>query len=236
MSFVRSDSPKRIESNSQKKLFIERNGELELNVVREDNQLISEEKLKEKIKQIKKKYSKTEDFLAMGIHYGHRKNHHLLGYQSLAIQPRGNYSYFNSKENSIEIKAKCTEKVEMIKTIAASLIMMVLLCLIYLYLIVMFSDIYERYQFYIVKVWLIPSLINLTLVRLATSFVQNLIYIILVIYFYKTRYQTKLTKFLFKYIIPKYLIYTYKVQMMLNKYDKQLKKDLELKTSGRIIS
>ena len=236
MSFVRSDSPKRIESNSQKKLFIERNGELELNVVREDNQLISEEKLKEKIKQIKKKYSKTEDFLAMGIHYGHRKNHHLLGYQSLAIQPRGNYSYFNSKENSIEIKAKCTEKVEMIKTIAASLIMMVLLCLIYLYLIVMFSDIYERYQFYIVKVWLIPSLINLTLVRLATSFVQNLIYIILVIYFYKTRYQTTLTKFLFKYIIPKYLIYTYKVQMMLNKYDKQLKKDLELKTSGKIIS
>lgn len=94
----------------------------------------------------------------------------------------------------------------------------------------MFADIYERYQFYIVKVWLVPSLVNLTLVRLATSFVQNLAYILVVIYFYKTRYQTKLTKFLFKFIIPKYLIYTYKVQMMLNKYDKQLKKDLALKT------
>ena len=226
-------------NTDKKSFFIERSGGFSLNGVNEEvkERIITEDKLKEKIKQIKKKYSKTEDMIKMGIHFGRygnlyydssNKSH--LGYQDLEIERFSNYSFFNFSDNTVEKKEKCTEKVNILKTIIASLIMMIIISLIYFYLIIMFADIYERYQFYIVKVWLVPSLVNLTLVRLATSFVQNLAYILVVIYFYKTRYQTKLTKFLFKFIIPKYLIYTYKVQMMLNKYDKQLKKDLALKT------
>lgn len=225
-------------NTDKKSFYIEKNGGFNLNGVKEEakEKLITEDKLKEKIKQIKKKYSKTEDLIKMGVHFGRYGNIYYesinkhLGYQELEIERNSNYSFFNFSENIVEKKENCTEKVNILKTVIASLIMMIIIALIYLYLIVMFADIYERYQFYIVKVWLVPSLISLTLVRLATSFAQNLVYILVVIYFYKTRYKTKLTKFLFKFIIPKYLIYTYKVQMLLNKYDKQLKKDLALKT------
>ena len=97
---------------------------------------------------------------------------------------------------------------------------------VYYYIFIIFADIYQRYELYIVKSWLVPSLINIIIIRLFTTFIKNIAFMIIIKFFYSKRKQNCLFKLVFRFIIPKYLVLIYKTKNIVTKYYKEFRNDL----------
>ena len=101
-----------------------------------------------------------------------------------------------------------------------NIILFALLIGVYYLLIMIFYDIYNTYEGYIIKAWLIPALFQVTLFRFALNFILNLcISLVLFKYTYKKNISC-VVKIFFKLFIEKYMIYLNKIRLLITKYSK----------------
>ena len=128
------------------------------------------------------------------------------------------YTFFNEKKN-MNLKDKDKREIcQLILTIISVLLLVGLFGIVYFYIFIIFADIYQRYELYIVKSWLVPSLINIIIVRFFTTYIKNLCFMIVIKLFYKRRKNYCIINLLFRFVVPKYLIYIYKTRNIITKY------------------
>ena len=128
------------------------------------------------------------------------------------------YTFFNEKQNT-NLKDKDKREIcQIILTIISVLLLVGLFSIVYFYIFIIFADIYQRYELYIVKSWLVPSLINIIIVRFFTTYIKNLCFMIVIKLFYKRRKNYCIINLLFRFVVPKYLIYIYKTRNIITKY------------------
>lgn len=137
----------------------------------------------------------------------------------LEITPLDNYTYIST---NIVAKADKTkgELRQICCNLSLNIILFALLIGIYYLLIMIFYDIYNTYEGYIIKAWLIPALFQVTLFRFALNFILNLcISLVLFKYTYKKNISC-VVKIFFKLFIEKYMIYLNKIRLLITKYSK----------------
>ena len=128
------------------------------------------------------------------------------------------YTFFNEKQNT-NLKDKDKREIcQLILTIISVLLLVGFFSIVYFYIFIIFADIYQRYELYIVKSWLVPSLINIIIVRFFTTYIKNLCFMIVIKLFYKRRKNYCIINLLFRFVVPKYLIYIYKTRNIITKY------------------
>ena len=136
------------------------------------------------------------------------------------------YSFFNYSENKALEEDNKKEKCQMLLMIISVILLIAFFSVVYYYIFIIFADIYQRYELYIVKSWLVPSLINIIIIRLFTTFIKNIAFMIIIKFFYSKRKQNCLFKLVFRFIIPKYLVLIYKTRNIVTKYYKEFRNDL----------
>ena len=90
------------------------------------------------------------------------------------------YSFFNYSENKALEEDNKKEKCQMLLMIISVILLIAFFSVVYYYIFIIFADIYQRYELYIVKSWLVPSLINIIIIRLFTTFIKNIAFIIII--------------------------------------------------------
>jgi hypothetical protein len=128
------------------------------------------------------------------------------------------YNFFNKIPNKILHQKFHREKVSIFKLIIVSLLLFAFYVGLLFYIMVFLMEIYTNYQFYIVKVWLLPSLIQLILVRFVVSYVMNFLNSILLFGFFAKKKTNKIIKLLYLIFIPKYVRYIYRIRNYVTKY------------------
>ena len=137
----------------------------------------------------------------------------------LEITPLDNYTYIST---NIVTKADKTkgELRQICCNLSLNIILFALLIGVYYLLIMIFYDIYNTYEGYIIKAWLIPALFQVTLFRFALNFILNLcISLVLFKYTYRKNISC-VVKIFFKLFIEKYMIYLNKIRLLITKYSK----------------
>jgi hypothetical protein len=126
------------------------------------------------------------------------------------------------KINKIADKSLRRDFKKLCKFIIFVIIMLSLFLGCYFCLIAMIYDIYARYRAYILKVWLVPALLQLFLVGFLIFFTFCSFFSFMCFKFYTTRKNHWITKVIFKYVVPKYIIYMYKIRNFTTKYAQKI--------------
>jgi hypothetical protein len=101
-------------------------------------------------------------------------------------------------------------------------IIIFLYVLFYLLLIILISDIFQRYRYYILKIWLIPSMINVFLISFFSSFIVNILKSSFLFKFYHFRKETGWRAKIFNWVINKDILSIFKLRVLMIKYKKEL--------------
>lgn len=142
------------------------------------------------------------------------------------IETLPSYSFFNYSENKVIEEDNKKEKYQMLIMIISVILLVAFFIVVYYYIFIIFADIYQRYELYIVKSWLVPSLINIIIIRLFTTFIKNIAFMIIIKLFYSKRKKNCLFKLIFRFVIPKYLVLIYKTRNIVTKYYKEFRNEL----------
>ena len=137
----------------------------------------------------------------------------------LEITPLDNYTYISTNLVKTADKTKGDLR-QICCNLSLNVLLFALLIGVYCLLIILFYDIYNTYEGYIIKAWLIPALFQVTLFRFALNFMLNLcISFVLFKYTYKKNISC-VVKLFFKLFIEKYMIYLNKIRLLITKYSK----------------
>ena len=139
---------------------------------------------------------------------------------SIEISHTDNYTVFNVQANRFERLNLKKDRCGIIKTLFTSCCIIFLLGIVYYYVIAIFSNVYEKYEYYIIKIWLFPIIYDILIGRLISNCVIVFIKIMFIKFFYHKRKDNWIIKTTFQYLIPKYLIDMIKIRNMINKYYK----------------
>lgn len=132
-------------------------------------------------------------------------------------------SVFSIKSNRILLQKFKEEKINIIKSIFAVFLLFASFFFLYFLLVMLISDIYYRYRYYILKVWLFPSLIQLFLVRFLIIYCLNFFKSYLLFKHYAMRKTKCFIKLLYTLFVTKDVIYMYRIRNFITKYEKELK-------------
>ena len=139
---------------------------------------------------------------------------------SIEISHTDSYTVFNFRANRFERINLKKDRYRIIKTLFTSSCIIFLLGIVYYYVIAIFSNVYEKYEYYIIKIWLFPIIYDILIGRLISNCVVVFIKIMFIKFFYHKRKENWIIKTTFQFLIPKYLIDMIKIRNMINKYYK----------------
>ena len=132
------------------------------------------------------------------------------------------YSFFNIKPNEIMRRKFIQEKINMMKSIFVIFLLVAFLTGLYYFLTIIISDIYTTYRLYILKVWLLPSLIQLFIVRFCIMYSLNFFVTCLLYKYYAMRKVNWKIKLLYFLLNSKEVKCMYKIRNFITKYFKKL--------------
>ena len=145
----------------------------------------------------------------------------VIKYIDLDIESQKNYSYIPSnklyKNQIISLYNK--SKIEM--TIIVNILLFILLVLIDIFIIIIFNEIYEKYEDHIITCWLIPVIIQITIFNFIINYLFALLCSFLLFNYYNKRNMNSFLRFIFNLFVEKYMIYFYKIRVLINKYNYQ---------------
>lgn len=119
------------------------------------------------------------------------------------------------------------EKIKIAKNVFMTLILFGMFSFLYFLIIIMISDIYSRYRYYIIKVWLLPSLIQLIFVKFLINYLMHFIKSYLLFNYFAMRKVKPVIKFLYMIFLPKHYIHMYRIRNFITKYYTKLSNKLE---------
>jgi hypothetical protein len=140
-----------------------------------------------------------------------------------------NFTLQSIRPNKIQAQIVKEEKLKLIKSIISILVLCAFYIGIYLWIIVMLADIYARYRYYILKVWLLPALIQLVLVKFFINLLMNLFKSYMLFKHYSMRKTKCMIKYVYRFFISKDVIYMYRIRNFITKYYNQFNDDDLLK-------
>ena len=132
-------------------------------------------------------------------------------------------SIYNINDNQILIKSFRKEVKNIIMTFISTVFIVAFFVFIFLFIAVLLKDIYYRYHFYIVKVCLFPSILQLLFVRLLTAYGIQFAFSLL-LFLFNSKEKGFLMKFVFTHIIPEELKYMYMMRVILGRYKSSLER------------
>lgn len=141
----------------------------------------------------------------------------------------GHFTIPNIKPNKIMQDKYREDKINIIKNIILFLMLIVLFTLVYGILIILIHNIFNKYRYYIIKIWLGPALIQLLIVKFCINYGLNLFRSYMLFNYYamrKTRFWPRLFYTLF---VGEYFIHMYEIRNFITKYFTDLKQIKENK-------
>jgi|LauGreDrversion4_2_1035121.scaffolds.fasta_scaffold08886_2 hypothetical protein len=133
-----------------------------------------------------------------------------------------NFTIDANKPNRLFMLNEKQENIKVIKIMIAFSIIIFLYVLFYLLLIILISDIFQRYRYYILKIWLLPSMINVFLISFFSSFIVNILKSSFLFKFYHFRKETGWRAKIFNWVINKDILSIFKLRVLMIKYKKEL--------------
>lgn len=143
-----------------------------------------------------------------------------IKYIGLELKSLNNFTYLSSsKINKKNPLIDTKSLLSMTKFI--TIMLFILLFIIDIFIIIVFNKIYKEYENYIILIWLIPVLIQITIFNFIINYLFSFISSYFLYYHYEKRKKSNCISFIFNLLVEKYMIYFYKIRMLINKYDYQ---------------
>jgi len=143
----------------------------------------------------------------------HKYNNYLL-----RRQKQIEFNYLSTQRNKISDRTLRHDFFKLTKAVLLFILILSLYIAIYYRLILIFYDVYNNYRFFIIKVWLIPASISFFLLGFTINFVTNLFYAYMCVNYYTIRKSRNNLRLFFKYIMPKHVVYMFKIKNFINRY------------------
>lgn len=140
--------------------------------------------------------------------------------QKYEIEQIENYTYI-SKNDFNKKEKEDTDCRNIIKNISLNIFLFGLLIGLYVIIVIVFHDIYQTYEGFIINAWLIPALFQVTLFRFAINYLFDLIITLILFKHINKRKTNKCLRVIFYLFIEKYMIYLNKIRLIISKYDKE---------------
>ena len=139
------------------------------------------------------------------------------------ISPQINYVYFpsdsiNSQGNNMASKG---ESKDISNFILISIILLVIFYLLLLFIIRFIKKMLDNFDEFIIKAWIFPIIIFLTVVSFLLYYIKIFIGSFLLFHFYHWRKKGRLCRILYLIFVDQSMIYVYKVRNLLTKYKKE---------------
>lgn len=198
-------------NGNSKTLYIEKAQSFNLNIDKNSLKKTKEERIME---EVSLKYFRKKSVT--------RSNLKKFDFNVLKMYRLYQYCVFNTKPNQIMLQKFKEEKINIIKSIIVLIFMLGCFFFLYLFLIIMMADIYNRYRYYIIKVWLLPSLGQLLVVRFVSNYIVNFLKSYMLFKLYAMRKIKCHVRVLYCLFMRKDVIYMYKIRNFVTKYSSQL--------------
>jgi hypothetical protein len=143
----------------------------------------------------------------------HKYNNYLL-----RRQKQMEFYYLSSQRNKISDRTLRHDFFKLTKAVLLIILILSLYIAIYYRLIRIFYDVYNNYRFFIIKVWLIPASISFFILGFTINFLTNLFYAYMCVNYYTIRKSQNNLRLFFKYIMPKHVVYMFKIKNFINRY------------------
>lgn len=150
-------------------------------------------------------------------------NSNVVKYIDLDLQSLKNLSYIPSNKIYKNQIISIDNKSKLFMTKLVNLILFFILFVVNIFIIIVFNNIYEEYENHIISIWLIPVMIQITIINFFINYFISLFCSILLFKYYGKRKKNNCFTFVFYLFIEKYMIYFYKIRMLINKYSYQFK-------------
>jgi hypothetical protein len=142
--------------------------------------------------------------------------------KKLKIKRIVNFTIQNTKPNKKLIAKEKEEKRNLFGSIFSFIILLILFGFSYFLLIILISKTYQRYRYYIITAWLIPSFTSTFLDSLFSSFLFNLIFTFFVFKIKNLKTASGIKRFFFKYLLSSEIYILFKLRKLVIKYQKEL--------------
>ena len=169
-----------------------------------------------KFESIKLKYFINDEKLG-DINSRHGSN--VIKYVDLDIDSLKNYSYIPSNKLSKNSIISTDNKSKLGMTILVNIILFFILLIIDIFILLVFNNIYGEYEEHIISSWLIPVIVQITIVNFIINYLFALLSTILLFNFYGKRKKKNCLTFIFNLFVEKYMIYFFKIRAFINKYN-----------------
>jgi hypothetical protein len=140
-----------------------------------------------------------------------------------------NFTIQNIIPNKLLIAKEKEERGFLLRSIFSFFILLILFVIFYMLLIILISDTFQRYRYFIVKAWLIPSLMDAFLNGFYTSFFYNLIISFIVFKFHHLKKTKGFKKILYEFFISSEIHSLFKIRKLVIKHQKVLKEVFDKK-------
>jgi hypothetical protein len=139
------------------------------------------------------------------------------------ISPQINYVYFpsdsfSSQGNNMTAKG---ENKDISNFILISIILLVIFYLLLIFIIGFIKKILNNFDEFIIKAWILPAIIFLTVVSFLLYYIKIFIGSFLLFHFYHWRKKGRFFRILYLIFVDQSMIYVYKVRNLLTKYKKE---------------
>jgi hypothetical protein len=140
---------------------------------------------------------------------------------SLSVNPNPQIHPFTLIDSEcIKSNKICIKRNNCLFVISSSIGMIIMLSLIYMFIWFVFGEVYNKYGYYIVKVWLIPVMVWILLGRVICCYCLMLLKVFIIRNSIMKKIKRNWIKKIFRLLIPKYIFDVIQIQKYLCKYKK----------------
>ena len=150
-------------------------------------------------------------------------NTNIVKYIDLELQSLKSFTYIPSDRIYKNVNILTDIKSEVSLYLIINAILFILLIILEIIIGAIFKHIYEEYENHIISSWLIPVIIQITINNLIINYLFALVCSYLLFNYYSIRKKKNYFGFVYNLIVEKYMIYFYKIRMLINKYNNQYK-------------
>ena len=150
-------------------------------------------------------------------------NTNVVKYIDLELQSLKSFTYIPSDRIYKNVNILTDIKSEVSLYLIINAILFILLIILEIIIGAIFKHIYEEYENHIISSWLIPVIIQITINNLIINYLFAFVCSYLLFNYYSIRKKKNCFGFVYNLIVEKYMIYFYKIRMLINKYNNQYK-------------
>ena len=142
----------------------------------------------------------------------------IIKYIDLYIETQKNYTYILSNDISFNQLSTTYNKTKIAIIRLINISLFASLLIIDIIILIIFNRIFEEYENYIIKNWLIPVLVQIFIINFIINYLFAVIASFLLFSYYKKRNNNCCFKVIFSILVEKYMRYLFKMRALINKY------------------